>query len=288
MEDVDLVQRDQVDVAEHVVDGEEVAGDVEHRPAVVEARPVADLGPADRPRPGLHRPSPRRWRGASGAASSALGRGRPAWPASMRTPAESTRKRVALGAESSDGRGGEDDVAARRDRRPRGGRSRSNGATTRAKRSATAVTAGSSATTTMRLAGGQFEGLARQRLVGDRRRDDAVGHGGASCDRRSRWRHDDIVVVVSGGHRGRAPRMASANRRAHRCGRAERVGFEPTDHLAAVTSLAGRRVRPDSATSPNVRPMVSAPARRPRRRRRRTGDVARVSKISICFTNVAI
>lgn len=31
---------------------------------------------------------------------------------------------------------------------------------------------------------------------------------------------------------------------------AERVGFEPTDRLTAVTSLAGRRVRPDSATSP--------------------------------------
>ena len=44
MEDVDLVQRDELDVAQHVVDGEEVAGDVEHRPAVREARPIGDLG----------------------------------------------------------------------------------------------------------------------------------------------------------------------------------------------------------------------------------------------------
>src|SRR5690606_10939112 len=36
-------------------------------------------------------------------------------------------------------------------------------------------------------------------------------------------------------------------------GAAERVGFEPTESLAALTSLAGRRLRPDSATSPGLR-----------------------------------
>ena len=80
VEDVDLVQRDQVDVAEHVIDAEEVTGDIEHRPAVLEARPVVDLGSGDCPRAGAHGPSPRRRPGASGAASSALGTGRPALP----------------------------------------------------------------------------------------------------------------------------------------------------------------------------------------------------------------
>ena len=41
------------------------------------------------------------------------------------------------------------------------------------------------------------------------------------------------------------------------CSGAERVGFEPTGHLKAATSLAGRRVRPDSATSPDGVAMVS-------------------------------
>ena len=39
---------------------------------------------------------------------------------------------------------------------------------------------------------------------------------------------------------------------------AERVGFEPTDHLAAVTFLAGRPVRPYSGTSPG-RPIITRP-----------------------------
>ena len=33
---------------------------------------------------------------------------------------------------------------------------------------------------------------------------------------------------------------------------AEREGFEPSNHLTAVTSLAGKRLQPDSATSPGI------------------------------------
>ena len=40
---VHLVEREQVDVALHVVDGEEVARDVEHRAAPREAGPIDDV-----------------------------------------------------------------------------------------------------------------------------------------------------------------------------------------------------------------------------------------------------
>ncbi len=33
---------------------------------------------------------------------------------------------------------------------------------------------------------------------------------------------------------------------------AEREGFEPSNHLTTVTSLAGKRLQPDSATSPRA------------------------------------
>ena len=52
VEVVDLVQRHQVDVAEHRLDREEVPGDVEHRAAVGEAGPVGDVHPGHGPRPG--------------------------------------------------------------------------------------------------------------------------------------------------------------------------------------------------------------------------------------------
>ena len=52
VEVVDLVQRDEVDVAEHRLDREEVPGDVEHRAAVGEAGPVGDVDPGHGPRPG--------------------------------------------------------------------------------------------------------------------------------------------------------------------------------------------------------------------------------------------
>ena len=51
-----------------------------------------------------------------------------------------------------------------------------------------------------------------------------------------------------------------------RATRAERVGFVPTDDLAAVTSLAGMRDQPDSATAPfearSVEPLHLRPSRR--------------------------
>ena len=43
MQAVELVHRDQIDVALHVVDAEEVPRDVEERPAPPEARLVADV-----------------------------------------------------------------------------------------------------------------------------------------------------------------------------------------------------------------------------------------------------
>ena len=54
VQDVDLVERDQVDVAQDVVDPEEVAGYVEHRPPMLEARAVVDLDAGDVPRTRLH------------------------------------------------------------------------------------------------------------------------------------------------------------------------------------------------------------------------------------------
>ena len=69
MEDVDLVQRDQIDVAEHVVDAEEVAGDVEHRPAVLEAWPVSRCRRRRSSTVRVARRLPRQRREAAGAAS---------------------------------------------------------------------------------------------------------------------------------------------------------------------------------------------------------------------------
>ena len=47
---VELVEREQVDVLLHLVDGEEVARDVEHRAAPGEARMIGDAARRDRPR----------------------------------------------------------------------------------------------------------------------------------------------------------------------------------------------------------------------------------------------
>ena len=111
VEDVDLVQRDQVDVPEHVIDAEEVTGDIEHRPAVLEARPVVDLGSGDRPRAGAHGPS------LGGDREHLAQRRQRSVQADRRCRGDAHSggvgaQRVALGARSIGWRDGDDDVAA--------------------------------------------------------------------------------------------------------------------------------------------------------------------------------
>ena len=72
---VELVEREDVEVALDVAHPEEVAGHVEHRAAVGEPRPVGDAQPRDRPRAGLPRAALDARRGGAGAGSGRRGRG---------------------------------------------------------------------------------------------------------------------------------------------------------------------------------------------------------------------
>ena len=176
VEDVDLVQRDQVDVVEHVVDGEEVAGDVEHRPPVLEARPIADVGAGHLPRAGLHV----RLLGSGGKHLAQRGEGAEDPGRRGRANSHSARldaQGVPLGAVIGGRRHADDDVSvgglAAADRQGEAGRpAQPLGEALGNRRHRRIITDDHDATRRR-----QFEALLWQRDVGDRRRDDAVGDG---------------------------------------------------------------------------------------------------------------
>ena len=159
-----------------------------------------------------------------------------------------------------------------------------------ANRSATASAASSSATTTMRLAA-----VNSKVSPGSASWDTGAGMiawataGGVSPAARLAVVVMAIIVAateVASTNRRPAFRRPSASRgsRRERPRRAERVGFEPTDHLAAVNALAGRPIRPLwhlSRVAGVYRPTVCPPTAW------RAGCRPRVEDCHF-FTNVAI